>query len=232
MTPASWLYESWYLELMVIVLAGTIAGDLLLQWMKPRPATDAAIAWPAPRLVAISAVCLAFTPIALVGLFNRNVPVAAGLTVALAAAGAFLFLNPLTERDRTLAKLYGWAAFWLVLGMVLEPFEGGIKKVPQTLSYLTLTTGLSTTLLIVALVTTDVLRSTKRFVRPLVDVGQNPLMAYIVFMLFLNHIAWATGIGGIGTKVWWQATIRGLIFTTAAAAIVITATRKKIFWRA
>lgn len=231
-TPASWLYEAWYLELMIIVLAGTIAGDLLLQWMKPRLSSDNAVAWPAARLVAIAAVCLAFTPIAVVGLFNRNVPVTAGLTILLAVAGAGLFLNPRTERDRTLTKLYGWAAFWLVLGMVLEPFEGGIKKVPQTLSYLTLTTGLSLSLLIVALIVTDVLRNTKRLVRPLVEVGQNPLMAYIVFMLFLNHIAWASGVGGIGTDVWWQATLRGLIFTTAAAAIVIAATRKRVFWRA
>jgi predicted acyltransferase len=177
-------------------------------------------------------VCAAFTPVALVGLFNRNVPVTAGITVVMAAAGAFLFVKPLSDRDRVLARLYGWAAFWIVLGMVLEPFEGGIKKVPQTLSYLTLTAGLSMAMLIVALIVTDVLPATRRLVRPLVHIGQNPLMAYVVFMLFLNHVAWATGIGGIGTEVWWQAALRGLAFTTLSGAIVLMATRKKIFWRA
>ena len=231
-TPAAWLYESWYLELMIIVLAGTIAGDLLVQWMKPRPASDAQLAWPTPRLLLIAAVAAAFTPIALVGLFNRNGPVTAGITIVLAIAGAFLFLQPRTERDRVLSKLFAWAAFWIVLGMILEPFEGGIKKVPQTLSYLVLTAGLSQAMLIVALILTDVLAGTKRVMKPLVDIGQNPLLAYVVFMLFLNHIAWATGIGGIGTKVWWEATIRGLIFTGLAAVIVMTATRKKMFWRA
>jgi predicted acyltransferase len=104
--------------------------------------------------------------------------------------------------------------------------------VPQTLSYLFLTAGLSQTLLIVALILTDVWAGTRRFMKPLVDIGQNPLLAYVVFMLFLNHVAWASGVGGIGTKVWWEATIRGLIFTALAAVIVMTATRKKMFWRA
>ena len=231
-TPAQWLYQSWYLELMIIVLAGTIAGDQLLLWMKPRAVTDAAFNWPTARLVPIAALCASFTPIAVVGLFNRNVEMTAGIIIPLALAGAFLFIKPLTDRDRTLARLYMWGAFWIALGLVLEPAEGGIKKVPQTLSYLTLTAGLSTTLLIVALIMTDVFRSTRRVMRLIVDVGQNPLLAYIVFMLFLNHIAWATGVGRLGTEVWWQATLRGLVFTTLAAAIVILATRKKVFWRA
>ena len=231
-TPAAWLYQSWYLELMIIVLGGTLAGDLLLQWMRPRPPSDRSTEWPAYRLVAIAALCTAFTPVLLVGLFNRNVSTTAALVIILAAAGAFLFLKPVAQRDRTLARLYGWAAFWLVLGMLLEPFEGGIKKVPQTLSYLSISTGWSISLLIIALITTDVLRKPARVAGPLVEVGQNPLMAYIVFMLFLNHIAYAIGIGGIGTDVWWQATIRGLIFTVAAAAVVIVATRNRLFWRA
>jgi hypothetical protein len=231
-TPAQWLYQSWYLELMIIVLAGTIAGDILLQWMKPRPITDAAVTWPNVRLAAIAAICAAFTPVAVVGLFNRNVEMTAAIIIPLVLVGAVLFINPVSERDRALAKLYFFGAFWITLGLVLEPAEGGIKKVPQTLSYLTLTAGLSMSLLIVSLILTDVFRSTRRVMRPIVDVGQNPLLAYIVFMLFLNHVAWASGLGRLGTGVWWQATLRGLVFTGLAAGIVILATRKKLFWRA
>ena len=231
-TPAAWLYQSWYLELMIIVLAGTLVGDLLLRWMKPRTAEDEAVAWPAARLIPIALVCAAFTPITVVGLFNRAGAVTAGLSFALSIAGAFLFLNPRSERDRVLFRLYGWATFWLALGLILEPFEGGIKKVPQTLSYLTLTTGLATSLLIVALITTDLLASPRRWLRPLVQIGQNPLIAYVAFMLFLNHIAYGLGVGSVFTQTWWQATIRGLAFTAAAAAIVWTATRRRIFWRA
>ena len=95
-----------------------------------------------------------------------------------------------------------------------------------------MTTGISTSLLIVALVCTDLLDSTRRVLRPLVDVGQNPLIAYVVFMLFLNHIAYGIGIGGAFTQTWWQATIRGLVFTALAGAIVWMATRRRIFWRA
>ncbi|HEY0673233.1 MAG TPA: DUF5009 domain-containing protein [Longimicrobiales bacterium] len=231
-TPAAWLYESWYLELMIIVLAGTIAGDLLLQWMRPRAATEAALEWSPLRLLSIAVVCMAFTPIVLVGLYNRRGDVTAGLAIAVAIAGAFLLLQPTSRRDRTLATLYAWATVWIGLGLLLEPFEGGIKKVPQTLSYLALTAGLSTAWLIAALIITDMVRHGRRLTRPLIEVGQNPLMAYIVFMLFLNHIAYASGVGNLLTATWWQAVLRGLLFTLVAGAIVMAATRRRLFWRA
>jgi hypothetical protein len=67
--------------------------------------------------------------------------------------------------------------------------------------------------------------------RLLVDVGQNPLLAYVAFTMFFNNIAWLTMLGGWHSASPMRAVIGGLVFTALTAALAALATRRKIYWR-
>ena len=230
--PAPWLYESWYIELLLIVIPGTIAGDLLNRWMRPATRRDASLGWTRFRLALIAVAAIAFLPVVLVGTYTRDVQTATLVVIALALGGSLLCLPARTGRERALASLFWWGAFWMVLGMLLEPFEGGIKKVPQTLSYLIVSAGLSTMILLATVIVADAFGAGRRLLRPIVDVGQNPMLAYVVYMLFLNHLLYLVGVGGFMTGNATEATIRGFLLMTVVTAVVWAASRARLYWRA
>lgn len=224
-------YEPWMLELLIVAIPGTIAGDLIVKWMHHRP-DERTITWSRPRLTALIAVCLGFIPIALFGFYNRQVSQTALGIAAVAAAGLVVVARPRTERERIIANLFKLAALMLVAGSLVEPVGGGIKKDPQTLSYLVFTTGTSLCFLLVAMITTDVLKVGQRATKLFVDVGQNPLIAYAAFMMFFNNIMWLTPLGGFQEKTATLALLGCLAFTALTAVLVRATTRKRVFWRA
>jgi len=232
-TPADWLYESWYLELLVIVIPGTIAGDLVSRFMRRGP--DAALGerWSAARLLGLAGLALAPIATALVGLYARRAPSAASFGIVLCAGLMLLATrHPRNERDRVIAQLFRWAALWLILGAVLEPLEGGIAKDPQTMGYLTLMTGVAYSGFTVLLILVDALHLGKRQLRPLVEIGQNPLFAYVVFFLGIEHVLWLMDRGEAFTATWQQATLRGFVLTAIVGGLVWFTTRKRLLWRA
>ena len=231
-TPASWLYESWYLELLLIVVPGTIAGDLLVRWMKARPTGGPAIEWTGFRLGLILVAALAFVPIVLVGTYTRNVADATLLVLAVAIGGSLLCVRPITEREHVLAALFWWTAFWVSIAMIVEPFGGGVKKDPQTVSYLLLCSGLSSALLLATVIAADALAVGRRLLGPVAVVGQNPMLAYVVFMLFISHALYLVGMGDMLTGSATEATLRGILFMVLTAALVWLASRARLYWRA
>ncbi len=231
-TPAPWLYEAWYLELLFLVIPGTIAGDLLVAWRKRAPGASTPTVWSKARLTILALMLVLLVPVLCTGLYLRELGATMVVTFALLAAGALLTRNPQNERDRLIVNLYRWAALWLVIGLVLEPFEGGIKKAPQTLSYLTLMAGLSTAFLLSMVIVVDMLKAGSRWLKPLVEIGQNPLMAYVIYMLFLTHILYLAGVGDMLSDSSQQAMIRGFLLTGVSGALVWLATRKRLLWRA
>jgi hypothetical protein len=233
-TPASWLYEPWYLDLLTIVIPGTIAGDLLARWSELRRADGTTgIRWPTWRFAALAALGFSIVPVLCVGLYQRQYPTATAATVlTLAAAMLVLTANAETERERIIRRLYSWAAFWLVIGVLLEPLEGGIKKDPQTLGYLTLMTGAAIAGLASLHLGASVLRAPRAVTRPMVEIGQNPLFAYVIFSLGIGHVLWLSGAGAAFTQTWPQALLRSITLTAVVGLIVWLATRRRLLWRA
>lgn len=228
----SFLIEPWFIELLIITLPGTVAGELILKWMR-RPQTGATSDhWTTARVRALAVVCAAITPILLIGLYTRYV---AGTTVAVlatCAVGAALAYRPVSERDRVLAQLFSWGAVFLILGMLLEPYEGGIKKDPQTLSFLVLMTGFSFVSLVAILVLSDLSVRGGRFFRPVAQIGRNALLMYVLFTLFISHAAYLTGVGNFFTEGPIPALARAVFFTALTSMLVWYATTKRIFWKA
>jgi predicted acyltransferase len=225
------VFQAWMVELLIVAIPATIAGDMLVKWMRIPEGSDLP-AWTPARLGAIAAVCIAFIPTALVGFYLRYSTGTALALAGLSGLGLLLVAGARGERETILASLFRWAAVLLVAGAIVEPIGAGIKKDPQTLSYLVVTAGASLALLIVALIAADVLKLAKRATRLLVDVGQNPLIAYVAFTMFFNNLAWllvfpywqaATAAQAIGVSI---------VFTAATALIASAATRKGVYWRA
>ena len=150
----------------------------------------------------------------------------------LSGLGLLLVSRARTDREKILATLFRWSAALLVAGALIEPLGSGIKKDPQTLSYLVATTGISLVLLIVALIGVHVLKLARRGTRLLVEVGQNPLIAYVAFTMFFNNIAWLIVFPRWQPQGPGQVVLVSLIFTALTALIAAVATRKRIFWRA
>lgn len=228
--PLSWFYESWYLELLIVVIAGTIAGDLLSRLARAPREPAAEQGWGAARRGGIAAIGLAMLPVLCVGLFQRRYPMATTIAVsALSALLVALTLRPRVERERALATLARWSAVLLVIGMFLEPLDGGIKKDPQTLAYLLVTSGAAMGALasILLLFETRIARG----LEPLIPIGQNALFGYVVIMLGLGHLLWLVGVGEAFTATWQQATVRSVVLTLGAALLVSLATKRRLVWK-
>jgi predicted acyltransferase len=225
------IFQAWMVELLIIAIPASIAGDLLVRWMGVRESDDV-LGWTPARLGALSVLCLTLVVTALVGFYLRYSSQTAFALAALSGLGFLMTAGARAQREKILATLFRGAAVLLVAGAVIEALGSPIKKDPQTLSYLVVTAGTSLAMLIIALVAADVLKIGKRASRLLVDVGQNPLMAYVAFTMFFNNIAWLLIFPHWQAATPAQAILVSLAFTAMTAALAAAATRRRIFWRA
>jgi hypothetical protein len=167
------------------------------------------------------------------GLQARWLPWTSLVALAACAAGAGLFLRPATALETLLRRLYGWGVLWLAIGLLFEPYEGGIKKDHPTLSYYFVTSGLAIFALIFFSVWIDVFRK-RRWLWLLIDAGQNPMIAYagtrnLIAPLFnLTHLEQLL-IRWLSTP--WLGVLRGGIKTVLLAAAASAFTRLKVLWR-
>jgi predicted acyltransferase len=230
-SPAAWAFMPSRLELLTVVVPGTIVGDTILRWMRaPAPAENDAH-WGAGRLAALIALCAAFTPLVTVGLYNRQSAATFAAATVSAGVGSLLVRDPKTSTERMLRTLYLWAALWMVIGLAIEPFEGGIKKVPETLSYFFTVTGTTSMLLVSLTAITDALRR-PRWVSVLIDVGHNPLLCYVLFTVLLNALFELTPFGQQfmqGSIA--QSLMRSFLSLVLTIAIVRAVSRRRIYWR-
>jgi hypothetical protein len=235
-SPLPWIFRLYYLQYLCIVIPGTIAGDLILQWTRAaRPAGDISVAksWPLLRYVCLGALMFSLVVILLTGLKARWLWETTVLAFALCYAGWKLVQQPLNEIETLYQKLFQWAIYWLVLGLVFEPYEGGIKKDHPTLSYYFVTSGLAICVYIGFSILMDVFQQ-KRWVRLLIDNGQNPMIAYAGINNFIIPVLVLTGVNTWLTQFAtspWRGFWEGACITLLLALTVSFLTRKKIFWR-
>ena len=231
-SPLPWIYQLYYLQYLCIVIPGTIAGDLVLKWIRQPKPVDETKSSPL-RLASICALMFTFVLLLLVGLKARWLAETTFLTFALCLVGWILLREPLNETERLYQKLFNWAIYWLVLGLFFEPYEGGIKKDHPTLSYYFVTSGLAICTLIGLSILIDVFQQ-KRWLQLLIDNGQNPMIAYAGINNFITPVLTLTGgsvlLARFATTPW-RGFWKGVIITLLMAITVSFLTRRKIFWR-
>ena len=236
LSPAPWIYQFYYLQYLCIVIPGTIAGDLILEWTRQKREArevSAGISWSRAQYLSIGTLMLVLLVGLLTGLKARWLYTTTIVTFILCYFGWKLMQQPRNETETLYKKLFQWAIYWLVLGLFFEPYEGGIKKDHPTLSYYFITSGLAICVYIGFSILVDVLQQ-RRAVALLIDNGQNPMVAYaginnfIIPVLALTHVnrllaAFATSP--------WRGFCKGMFVTLLLGMCVSFLTRKKIFWR-
>lgn len=230
--PVPQLYQLYFAQYLLIVLPGTIAGDLFLS---RRAGAAASISiWSRRRLVGLAMAALALNVFVVAGLHARWLPWAtpAGTAVILLAV-AMLVRGAHTAFERRLGGLVAWGALWLVLGLLFEPREGGIKKSMATVSYYFVTAGLACFALLFFAAILDGLK-VRRGARLLIDNGQNPMIAYLGIRNLLPPLLVPTGIERLiapltSTPV--LGFLRALAETLLLAWIVGLFTRLRVYWR-
>lgn len=231
-SPLPWMFQLGYLQDLFIVLPGTIVGDLVLSWMRSGEEEERR-SWPCARLAGLAAVGPVVLVAMLVCLQARWEWQAAVAAAVLCAVACWLAARPVTETEKLLKRLLLWGTYWLLLGLVFEAYEGGIKKDPATMSYYFVTAGLAIFLLCAFTIAIDLWRQ-RRLFGLLIANGQNPMIAYTAGENFVAPILAMAGVAGLAESLTpspWLGVLRGAAFTLIVAVAVSGFTRLKVFWR-
>lgn len=229
-SPVPELFKFYYLKYLFIVIPGIVVGEWLRGWV-PSDAKATIGSAKIPGFLAFSGLML--TVITVVGLYVKLIPETVMLTGLLIALQWYLMKRYVHCIPVVISKMVKFAAFFLILGLCLEPFEGGIKKDVSTFSYYFVTTGLSVYILIFFMVLIDLMGKI-RFFPLLVENGQNPMFAYVGMMNLIFPILAITNLDLLTNKYFldpWMGLLRGFIYTVILALITTQLTKRGYLWK-
>ncbi|MBO4604910.1 MAG: DUF5009 domain-containing protein [Bacteroidales bacterium] len=220
-----WLFRWSYVQYLLVVLIGTVIGDILMAASEAGP--SAVCESPADSKTVIAAgLCFLMTPLSLWGFFTRHIWI---LLIAVFILGALAMW--LTREDKSAWSIIMRIGFaCLQFGIVFDPIDGGITKDHANISYMLSTAGLA------CLMTAFLLWCESR--RPLslnlTMIGQNPMVAYTVTGFVIMPLLYLVGFSAfdqltVGNPL--LGFLRGVIIVCLMVALTCLFTRRKIFWR-
>lgn len=230
-SPITWFYNPLYLKYLFIVIPGAFAGEILAKWQSecqgkeennPNTFKVWCILVVAILIVVVNLYCLYMRFMGLNMILN-----------SLLLIGGWLILRNLAGYGSLWKKLFIAGAFLILLGLSIEPLEGGIKKDPVTFSYLFTTSGLSFMTLIFFSILCDFFRSHKGTAF-LVLSGQNPMIAYVADNLLIVPVLLLCGVWdyfSIFNTSPWLGFLQGIIITSMAVLITMFFTKINFLWR-
>ncbi|NUN09631.1 MAG: DUF5009 domain-containing protein [Ignavibacteriaceae bacterium] len=231
--PGYLLFQLNFLKYLLIVIPGTIAGDIILSWMKKpvaeneNPGINKCGHW----LIVVS--MLSLIVVSLVGLYTRLVGWTMIVSIVLGLYSIYILRDSKNSFEKMIRLLFHWGFIWIILGLLFEPFEGGIKKDHSTLSYYFLTSGLAIALMIAFFILDNAL-SLRKSIQVLIDNGQNPMLAYVAGTNLLTPVVTVTYLDKFLQSLFigpWPGVIKGIIVTGLLAMAVSFFTKKKLFLR-
>jgi len=218
-----WFFSWGYLQYLVIAIAGSITGDMLLNHSISGEKTEIGSYHIVAGIIALAAML-----VQLWGLFTRHI--AADFIISAVMGGVFVLL---TWKRRNIMTWLGYFGFaFMLAGIIFDPIDGGITKDHCNLSYMLTTTGM--TALTGAFVLALELKWNIKG-RGLSGCGQNPMLAYTVTNFLTGPVLAMIGVGAwldtisLGSPFW--GVIRGLVYTLLMVAVTCFFTKKKLFWR-
>lgn len=231
--PGYLLFQLNFLKYLLIVIPGTIAGDIILNWMnKPvQQNEEAGISKTGNWILIIMMILLIIFN--LIGLYVRLSGWTTVVSFLIGIYCIYILKSGNNSFEKMIKTLFHWGLVWLILGLLLEPFEGGIKKDHSTLSYYFVTSGLAIALMIAFFILDNALGLRKSF-QVLIDNGQNPMLAYVAGTNLLTPVVTLTYIDQLLQSILigpWPGVIKGMIVTGLLALAVSYFTKKKLFLR-
>lgn len=230
-SPAPWIYKLYYLQYLLIVVPGTIAGDLLLR--SRIPSSENGSAWHWSRAAALALLLLTTIVVVSAGLQARLVEQTVLAAAGLALVAIALTLDARGPGERLVRSLIGWGVLWLAIGLIFEPYEGGIKKDKSTLSYYFVTSGLAFFSLAALTLCFERLRAGKPLTL-LSATGRNPMLAYAAIRSLLRPLVHLSGLESWVASLSltaWQGAGYAAAKTLALAVVVGLFTRMRVQWR-
>lgn len=229
-SPAPWLFQMDFLKYLCIVLPGSMVGDMVWKWMKNK---DSYLHSSRPLMtyVATGLVGMIFI-VNIWGLFTRQLFLNWMLTLVLGVSALYFFSCGKSSTDRLHYRIFCLGYFCLLLGLLFEPYEGGIKKDDATLSYFFVTSGLASLGIVIISVLLNYVRINMNL---LIRCGQNPMIAYTVAgyvvlpLLTVLHLSfvlqWMVEMGPV------MGLLKGLGITGLMMWITWWFTYRRLFWK-
>lgn len=230
--PGAWLFQMGFLKYLFIIIPGTIAGDLIADWM--RSTTDEAKGrWTKWHYVSLAALCFTLLVGNLCGWYMRWLLPTALFNVCCIAVGYILVCKPTCSLEQLYRRLWSWGSFWLLLGTLFEAYEGGIRKDDATMSYFFLTSGLAIATYIFFSIISDCFH--RSWFSYISDAGKNPMVAYVAGTFVVVPMLYFTGILPLISELtqygaWWGLA-KGVVITTGTVAIAVYTVRHRWFWK-
>lgn len=230
-TPLPWFYHFDYLKYLFLILAGSTAGDMLMDHMRSTSSADATKPTALPAILASGALLIVVT--CLIGLYNRECFLTTAIEAALCVAMIAVARRTATADATLWRRLILFGTALLLTGLCFEAFEGGIKKDGPTFSYLLATGGLATFALVFFHIVCDYFGH-RRATAFLWMNGQNPMIAYVagdlLLMPLLSLLGLVKYLSVFHTSAW-MGFLQGVLLTAAVMLITMLFTRLRIFWR-
>jgi hypothetical protein len=260
-SAVSWFFQPVFLEYLLVTIPGTLVGDCLLEYSRPenmrvtlRMKHSRWRELSFLRCALLFALSGGIIISILVGIHIGRTLSTSLLALAMMAVGGIILFSPPSRRSVPVLRaglsgqirlpatmfrsIYLWGAVWLIIGLAILPYQGGIRKDPPTLSYLFLTAGMAT-LMLIGLGVLFEMAGTWKPLGLLTRNGQNPMMAYVAIGWVIEPVLNLIPIGSATAaekfselfKTPWMIALHGLIITLAAALMVAAASKLKLYWR-
>jgi len=227
-----WVFNMEQIYFLLILLPATWVGDYMggrLEWRGQR-----VIATDSPPVGHLFYLLLGMLTLFLCfGLYIRW-PEWALLSVSLSVLSLCMVIA--RNSSRYSYPLIVLAAILLIVGILFDPYEGGIKKVPATFSYCFTMGGACIILLMFFHYICQKLPGSF-FVRTFSGAGANPLMSYVIFGSFVMPVLKLTFLIGLYQAAYpsgqpWIGVLRAFVVVLFAMYLVSIMSRKGIYWRA
>lgn len=230
-SPIPWAYTFYYLQYLFILIPGIIIGDLILSYNTNKVETNHFNF--NNLLILLSGLMLVILPISLICLKGRFIVELIGVFAIWAFAVIKVIKKINTNFGLFIKKIAYYGIYFYTLGLLFEPFEGGIKKDHPTLSYYFITVGISIFSLVALTIIIDYFKQ-KKSLDIFIKNGQNPLIAYAGITNLLPPLLGITGIDYLLNLIVinpWLGLLKGLTITLLLGVIVLYFTKLKIYLR-
>lgn len=229
-TFAPWLYNIAYQEYLLIIIPGTIAGELMTRWLRNGNKSQA-------KEKIKSAPFIAFLSLAIIvanvtSLYSRAL-LANILISAMILALLWVMLSKGDGEKGYWRKLFLCGAYMLAMGLIVEAYEGGIRKDDVTLSYLFVTCGLAFFALLFLTIVCDHYH-VRWLSEPLELLGRNPMVAYVSNGLAVIPLLQLCQVYPMLTNFCntpLLGFIQGVVLTGLCLLLTAFFTKRKMYWK-
>lgn len=228
-TPINGLYSFYYLKYLFIVIPGTIAGEWLQAYSREPEKNNTS---DKNKTILLALLLVSIIVVNLIGLFQRYlfVNLIGSIILIVAIVSINIKLNNVNNASNYFIQA---GSYLLLLGLIFEAYEGGIKKDHSTYSYYFVTSGLAFLLLyaFIILESKEVLKVPINF---LANIGKNPMVAYVSGSLLITPILHLSGLNyyfNLLNANAFSGFLKGIIYTGLVALITLFFVKKKYFWK-